>query len=125
MKHPDILTLIDDKLDQKIRNVKIRTIWDVMKRWTEVNYTARIQHLMDEFHLSYQHIERLLRMRKNSGEDSLITQEWVESKSSTDTRLEIRCLQHCDHKGPQFKHPLLQSSINHSILNLNFGLTLI
>ena len=51
MKHPDILNLIDDKLEQKIRNVKIRTIWDVMKRWTEISYTARIQHLMDKFHL--------------------------------------------------------------------------
>ena len=56
-----MLNLIDDKLDQKIRNVKIRTIWDVMKRWTDVGYTARIQHLMDEYHLSYQRIEQIIK----------------------------------------------------------------
>ena len=61
LKHPDILNLIDDRLDQKIRNVKIRTIWDVMKRWTDVGYTARIQHLMDEYHLSYQRIEQIIK----------------------------------------------------------------
>ena len=60
MKHPDILNLIDDKLDLKIRDVKIRTIWDVMKRWTDVGYTARIQHLMAEFHLSYSRIEDII-----------------------------------------------------------------
>ena len=58
MKHPDILSLIDEKLEQKIRNVKIRTIWDVMKRWTDVGYTSRIQHLMDEFHLSYKGLKQ-------------------------------------------------------------------
>ena len=61
MKHPDILNLIDDKLDQKIRNVKIRTIWDYMKRWTDVRYTARIQRLMEEYHLSYQRIEQIIK----------------------------------------------------------------
>ena len=62
-----ILNLIDDKLDLKIRNVKIRTIWDVMKRWTEVGYTARIQHLMDEFHLSYSRIEDIINIIKSEG----------------------------------------------------------
>ena len=56
--------LIDDKLDQKIRNVKVRTIWDVMKQWTDVGYTARIQHLMDEFHLSYSRIEDIINMEE-------------------------------------------------------------
>ena len=61
MKHPDILNLIDDKLEQKIRNVKIRTIWDVMKGWTKITYKARIQHLMSEFHLSYKRIEAIIK----------------------------------------------------------------
>ena len=61
MKHPDILNLIDDKLDQKIRNVKIRTMWDVMKRWTDISYTVRIQHLMEQYHLSYKRIEAIIK----------------------------------------------------------------
>jgi len=56
-----ILNLIDEKLEQKIRNVKIRTIWDMMKRWTDVGYIPRIQHLMDEFHLSYSRIEQIIK----------------------------------------------------------------
>ncbi len=35
LKHPDILNLIDEKLDQKIRNVKIRTVWNVLKSLTK------------------------------------------------------------------------------------------
>ena len=62
--HPDILNMIDDKLSQKIRNVKIRTTWDAMKRWSDVTYKARIQALMEEYHLSYKHIERILRFIK-------------------------------------------------------------
>ena len=61
MKHPDILNLIDEKLDQKIRNVKIRATWDYMKNWTDISYTARIQSLMDQFHLSYQRIEAIIK----------------------------------------------------------------
>ena len=61
MKHKDILNLIDDKLDQKIRNVKIRTLWDYMKNWTDIGYVTRVQHLMDEFHLSYQRIEQIIK----------------------------------------------------------------
>ena len=60
MKHKDILNLIDDKLEQKIRNVKIRTLWEYMKNWTEVKYSARIQSLMDQFHLSYKRIEQIV-----------------------------------------------------------------
>ena len=66
-KHPDILHMIDDKLDQKIRNVKIRTIWDVMKNWTSVGYTARIEHLMKEFHLSYKSIEAIIKEEEEEG----------------------------------------------------------
>ena len=61
MKHPDILNLIDEKLDQKIRNVKIRATWDYMKNWTDIRYAARIQVLMDQFHLSYQRIEQVIK----------------------------------------------------------------
>ena len=61
MKHPDILNLIDEKLDQKIRNVKIRATWDYMKNWTDIRYGARIQSLMEQFHLSYGHIETIIR----------------------------------------------------------------
>ena len=64
-KHHDILNLIDEKLEQKIRNVKIRTIWDVMKNWTDVGYVTRIQHLMDEFHLSYSRIEDIINMEED------------------------------------------------------------
>ena len=61
LKHPDILNLIDEKLDQKIRNVKIRATWDYMKNWTDIRYAARIQSLMDQFHLSYQRIEQIIK----------------------------------------------------------------
>ena len=61
LKHPDILNLIDEKLDQKIRNVKIRATWDYMKNWTDIRYGARIQSLMDQFHLSYQRIEQIIK----------------------------------------------------------------
>ena len=61
MKHPDILNLIDEKLDQKIRNVKIRATWDYMKNWTDIMYAARIQSLMEQFHLSYQRIEQIIK----------------------------------------------------------------
>ncbi len=61
MKHPDILNLIDDKLDQKNRNVKIRTLWDYMKNFTDIRYGERIQQLMDEFHLSYKRIEQIIK----------------------------------------------------------------
>ena len=50
-KHPDVLNLIDDKLDQKIRNVKIKTAWEVMKRWTQVGYVKRVESLMEQFDL--------------------------------------------------------------------------
>ena len=66
MKHPDILSLIDEKLDQKIRNVKIRTVWNVLKSLTKkglvrFGYSTRIQHLMDQFHLSYSRIEAIIK----------------------------------------------------------------
>ena len=60
LKHKDILEVIDGKLEQKIRNVKIKTIWDVMKAWTDVSYTKRVEHLMKEFHLSYGRIENII-----------------------------------------------------------------
>ena len=66
MKHPDILNIIDDKLEQKIRNIKIRTLWDYMKNWTTVGYTKRIEYLMDNFHLSYSHIETIIKQEENS-----------------------------------------------------------
>tara|TARA_B100000315_G_C14570757_1_gene585349 strand:+ start:2435 stop:2635 length:201 start_codon:yes stop_codon:yes gene_type:complete len=59
-KHPDILNIIDDKLDMKIRNVKIQTSWHVMGHWTKLRYTEKIQALMDEFHLSYGRIEDII-----------------------------------------------------------------
>ena len=58
LKHPDILNLIDEKLDQKIRNVKIRILWDYMKSWTDIRCKARIQTLIDQSHLSYKLIEQ-------------------------------------------------------------------
>ena len=61
LKHPDVLNLIDAKLDQKIRNVKIKTAWEVMKRWTDVGYVKRVETLMDQFHLSYQRIEQIIK----------------------------------------------------------------
>ena len=60
MKHKDILSAIDEKLEQKIRDVKIKTIWDVMKTWTDISYTKRVEHLMKEFHLSYGRIENII-----------------------------------------------------------------
>ena len=64
MKHKDILNLIDDKLDQKIRDEKIRILWDYMENWTEVKYVKRIEYLMDQFHLSYKRIEAIVRAGK-------------------------------------------------------------
>lgn len=60
MKHKDILEGIDAKLEQKIRNVKIQTIWKTMKAWTDVSYTKRVEHLMKQFHLSYGRIEDII-----------------------------------------------------------------
>jgi hypothetical protein len=60
LKHKDILSAIDDKLEQKIRNVKIQTIWKTMKAWTDVPYTKRVEHLMKQFHLSYGRIENII-----------------------------------------------------------------
>ena len=65
MKHPDILNLLDDMLEQKIRNVKIRTTWEVMKDWTSVRYTKRIELLMERYHLSYSHIETIIRQEED------------------------------------------------------------
>ena len=61
LKHKDILNHIDDKLDKKIRNVKIRTLWDYMKNWTDIKYTKRIEYLMENFHLSYARIEQIVK----------------------------------------------------------------
>tara|TARA_R110002051_G_scaffold323084_1_gene415597 strand:- start:812 stop:1009 length:198 start_codon:yes stop_codon:yes gene_type:complete len=60
LKHKDILEGIDAKLEQKIRNVKIQTIWKTMKAWTDVSYTKRVEHLMKQFHLSYGRIEDII-----------------------------------------------------------------
>jgi len=60
LKHKDILEGIDAKLEQKIRDVKIQTMWDVMKTWTDISYTKRVEHLMKEFHLSYGRIENII-----------------------------------------------------------------
>ena len=61
LKHPSILNLIDEKLDQKIRNVKIKTAWGVMKTWTDIGYKKRIEALMEDYHLSYKRIEQIIR----------------------------------------------------------------
>ena len=53
--------MIDDKLDQKIRNVKIRATWDAMKLWSGIRYGERIHHLMQEYHLSYKRIESIIK----------------------------------------------------------------
>ena len=60
-KHPDILNLIDDKLEQKIRNVKIRTSWDVMSDWKHINYKQKIEYLMERYHLSLKRIESIIK----------------------------------------------------------------
>ena len=48
-------------LSIKIRNVKIRVTWEVMKDWTDVGYSSRIQHLMKDYHLSYSRIESIIK----------------------------------------------------------------
>ena len=63
MKHKDLLNLIDDKLDQKIRNIKIKTTWEVMSNWTGLRYKDKIQHLMKEYHLSFSRIEDIINMK--------------------------------------------------------------
>ena len=59
-KHPDLLNAIDDKIEMKIRNVKIQTYWHTMGRWTKLSYRQKIQFLMDEFHLSHSRIEDII-----------------------------------------------------------------
>jgi len=49
------------KLFRGIRNVKIKTAWEVMKRWTDVGYVKRIETLMEEYHLSYSRIESVIK----------------------------------------------------------------
>ena len=66
VKKKDILHLIDDKIDQKIRNEKIRVSWDVMGNFTKLKYTAKIHALMQEYHLSYGRIETII--QKDFGE---------------------------------------------------------
>ena len=67
MKHKDILNLIDDKIDQKIRNEKIRVTWAVMGEWTKMKYRDKVQALMRDYHLSFSRIEDLI--KKDFGED--------------------------------------------------------
>ena len=58
--HKDILTLIDDKLDMKIRNIKIRTIYQAMDKWTDFTYREKMNYLSNEFHLSHSRIEDII-----------------------------------------------------------------
>ena len=67
MKHKAILNYIDDKIDQKIRNEKIRVSWDVMGNFTKLKYTEKIHALMKEYHLSYGRIETII--QKDFGEE--------------------------------------------------------
>ena len=53
--------LIDDKIDQKIRNEKIRVSWDVLGNFTKLKYKEKIHTLMQEYHLSYSRIEDLIK----------------------------------------------------------------
>lgn len=61
LKHKDILQHIDGKLDQKIRNIKIKTLWEYMTNWTDVKYRVKIERLMEQFHLSYKRIEQIIK----------------------------------------------------------------
>ena len=62
MKHKGFnKNILWDKLDIEIRNAKIVTTWDVLKRWTKLGYKEKIQILMKEYFLSYSRIE-IIRM---------------------------------------------------------------
>ena len=61
-KHKHILELIDDKLEQKIRNIKIQTAWRVMSDLTDTKYKTKIKILMEQHHLSYSRIEDIINM---------------------------------------------------------------
>ena len=61
-KHKHILEYIDDKLDQKIRNVKIQTTWRVLSSMTDVSYKEKIHMLMKEYFLSFSRIEDIINM---------------------------------------------------------------
>ena len=49
-----------DKLDIEIRNAKIVTTWDILKRWTKLGYKEKIHILMDEYYLSYSRVEDVI-----------------------------------------------------------------
>ena len=49
-----------DKLDIEIKNAKIVTTWDVLKRWTKLGYQKKIQILMKEYFLSYSRVEDII-----------------------------------------------------------------
>ena len=51
-----------EKLDIEIRNAKIVTAWEVMGRLTDLKYKAKIQALMEEYHLGYSRIEDIINM---------------------------------------------------------------
>ena len=55
------LNFIDDKIYQKIRDVKIQTTWVAMRTWTKLSYKAKIQVLMDEYHLGFKRIEDIIK----------------------------------------------------------------
>ena len=62
MKHKGFnKNILWDKLDIEIRNAKIVTTWDVLKRWTKLGNKEKIQILMKEYFLSYSRIE-IIRM---------------------------------------------------------------
>ena len=65
--HPDILNLIDPKLDQKIRNSCIRALWEFMSDQTDRKYKAKVTYLATLYHLSFSRIEDII--QKDFGDE--------------------------------------------------------
>ena len=52
--------MIDGKLEQKIRDVEIRTSWAVLSTWTKMSYKEKINVLMKEYFLGFKRIEDII-----------------------------------------------------------------
>ena len=52
---------IDEKLDLEIRDAKIITLWDFLKRFKgDMKYSERITYISKEYHLSGSAIEKIV-----------------------------------------------------------------
>jgi len=56
---------VEKRIDEEVRNALIVNTWDLLTGFTEVKYKDKIQHLMDQHHLSYSRIEDIINLDKD------------------------------------------------------------